>query len=72
MTKPKTLSKPARSLTDEQIAAEDAYLDKQWDEIREALEESGGRGGSPGEWIVERSDEIETERQRRRQSAGSS
>ena len=48
----------AQHMTDAQIAAELADLDRQWDELRELLKESGGHSGSPGEWIVERMDEL--------------
>lgn len=65
LLRPSTLDLPASSLTDEQLAAEEAWLDKEWEDLRTALEESGGFSGSPGEWIWERSGEIETVRLRR-------
>lgn len=66
MKRPNTLRMPASALTDEQLHAEEEYLDKTWAEIRAALEESGGAGGSPGEWVWERRGEIDTARLRRR------
>jgi hypothetical protein len=63
-TKPATLGLPASSLTDAQLDAEDAYLDAVWKEYEDMLEESGGGAGSPGEWIFERTNEIDTARQR--------
>ncbi len=64
-TRPTTLNAPARMLSDAQIALEEVWLGKRWDELRDALEESGGASGSPGEWIWERMGELETEAKRR-------
>jgi hypothetical protein len=55
--------KPARQMTDDAIAAELTQLGKEFDDFREGLE---GMAGSPGEWMVERMDELNTERRRRR------
>jgi hypothetical protein len=52
-------------MTDAELAAEDVRLGEQWVALREALEECGGASGSPGEWLYERLDEIETEMKRR-------
>ena len=54
--------KSARRMTDDAIAAELARLGKEFDEFCDGLE---GMSGSPGEWMVERMDELETERRRR-------
>jgi len=62
--------KPAKDMTDLDIARELDVLDTQVDELRSDLEESGGMSGSPGEWIYERMDELETEMRRRRQAGG--
>ena len=51
----------ARRMTDDQIAAELKQLGDDFDELRRDAE----GGGSPGEWMVERMDELETERRRR-------
>jgi hypothetical protein len=51
-----------RAMTTEAIRAELAALEKQWDESRE---DDIGRGGSPGEWMVERMGELEHELKRR-------
>lgn len=55
--------KPARLMTDDELSAELERVGKQWDELRSDPELAGG--GSPGEWMVERMDEIETEKRRR-------
>lgn len=65
MTRPSTINKPAYMLSDAQINAEEAWLGREWDEMRDALDESGGPSGSPGEWIWERLGELETEMRRR-------
>lgn len=52
------------------IAAELERLDRAWIRVGEALAESGGSQGSPGEWIIERMDELETELRRRHEVAG--
>lgn len=59
--------KSAAAMTDGEIAAELEALDRQWSELRAALEESGGHSGSPGEWMVERMWELEGEQNRRDQ-----
>ena len=64
-SRPNTLNMAARYLSDAQITAEEAWLGAEWDRLRDALEESGGHGGSPGEWIWERMGELETEHKRR-------
>lgn len=53
--------KSARDMTVKEISDELDVLGNQWDNIRATLEESGGMSGSPGEWMVERMDELETE-----------
>ena len=50
-------------VSDSDLENELAKLQKQWDESRSSDDE--GHGGSPGEWMVERMGEIETERKRR-------
>jgi hypothetical protein len=55
--------KPARQMTDDELSAELLAIEKQWDEF--CREIGDGHGGSPGEWMVERMDEIETEKRRR-------
>lgn len=57
--------KPARQLTTKQIRLELDELDDQWKQFRKDLE---GMSGSPGEWMVERMDELETELKRRGES----
>lgn len=54
---------PARHMKDEAIARELKRLGKRWDDLRSSDEELGG--GSPGEWMAERMDELETEQKRR-------
>ena len=56
---------PCAAMTDEQLSAEDTELDTTWKRV-EADDE--GAAGSPGEWVIERSGEIDTERQRRARS----
>lgn len=56
--------KPARSMTDDELTAELARVEKLWTDMR-TDPEFEGHGGSPGEWMVERMDEIETEKRRR-------
>ena len=53
----------ASVLTDEEIKRELSDLAAKWDESRDDDE---GHAGSPGEWIVERMDELETEQKRRK------
>jgi len=55
--------KSAALLSDGEIAAELADLGKKWDAFTASDDE--GHGGSPGEWMVERMDELETEQKRR-------
>jgi len=54
---------PARTMTDLAIAAELRRLGRQWDTLGRDTE---GHGGSPGEWMVERMGELETEQKRRK------
>jgi hypothetical protein len=58
-------TKPASKMTDSQIAIELKKLEREWDDLRDDLEESGGMSGSPGEWLYERMNELETEQKRR-------
>lgn len=53
---------PAAKMSINQINAELAALDTQWDEFCQSCD---GMSGSPGEWMVERMDELETELRRR-------
>lgn len=53
---------PASALSDEEIAAELDELGKKWDA---SFADDEGHSGSPGEWMVERMDELETEQRRR-------
>lgn len=55
--------KPAAELTDEGISRELEELATRWKASRSG--DSEGHGGSPGEWMVERMDELETEQRRR-------
>lgn len=50
-------------MADDDIAAELVLLGDRFAEYRDGIEE--GKSGSPGEWIIERIDELETERRRR-------
>lgn len=54
--------KPARLMTDAEIAVEIFAVEQRFDEYRAACD---GKSGSPGEWLVERLDELETEKLRR-------
>jgi hypothetical protein len=54
----------ARTMTDAEIAAELKALGEKWDESVASDDE--GHGGSPGEWMVERMNELETEQKRRK------
>ena len=56
----------ARHMTDADLAAELADREREWDEMCAALEECGGCSGSPGEWLAERMDELQTEIGRRK------
>ena len=53
----------ATVLTDEEITRELDELEARWKAFQDDIGE--GHGGSPGEWMVERMDELETERNRR-------
>lgn len=55
--------RPAQYLTTEQISDELDMLAAQWREVRDDDE---GHAGSPGEWLVERMDELDAEMERRR------
>lgn len=55
-------SRKAGKLSDVKILAELEKLVAHWDELRDDLE---GHAGSPGEWIIERIAELETEQERR-------
>lgn len=54
--------KPARECTDDELHTELIAICHKWDRGEYCQE----RGGSPGEWIVERIDELETEFRRRK------
>ncbi|HEX5244076.1 MAG TPA: hypothetical protein VFW23_12500 [Tepidisphaeraceae bacterium] len=58
--------RPASKMTNAQLHAELRRVSDEWDEFREGLE---GMSGSPGEWMVERMDEIATEIERRKKNA---
>jgi hypothetical protein len=51
-------------MTDAEIEAELTSLDGQWDALRASDDE--GHGGSPGESLIERMGELETEQKRRK------
>ena len=68
--RPLTLRIPATRLSDAEIDAEEKWLGVQWDASRDALEESGGMSGAPGEWMWERLGELETEAMRRAKGGG--
>ena len=53
----------AQDLTDTEIATELTVLGARWTAFQQADNE--GHGGSPGEWMVERLGELETEQTRR-------
>ena len=55
----------ARQMSDNDIETELRKLFAKWDELQKDLDESGGMSGSPGEWMVERMDELEGEKSRR-------
>ena len=55
-------------MTDDQIAAEMKRLGDEFDDMH-SDPDFEGHGGSPGEWMIERIDELKTERRRRRSSA---
>lgn len=56
-------SERARDMTATELVAEHTRLCLAWDELRSDPELAGG--GSPGEWMIERIGEIETEQRRR-------
>ena len=53
----------AAQMTDAEIAAELSKLGAEWDAFASSDDE--GHGGSPGEWMIERMGELETERSKR-------
>lgn len=55
--------RPAAQMTDEELTCELSLLEKRFKGLREDLDE--GHAGSPGEWMVERMCELETEQSRR-------
>ena len=55
---------PARDLSAAEITREIGRVSELWDEMS-ADDEFEGHGGSPGEWMIERLDELETEQKRR-------
>ena len=57
----------ASKMTIEKIRSELRTLGERWDAFRTGSE---GHGGSPGEWMVERMGELETEQKRRASPAG--
>jgi len=60
-----TAMRNPETMTRAEIRAELADLSKTWDSLRASVEEDGGSGGSPGEWIIERMDWLETALKRR-------
>lgn len=59
---------PASDLTDRELLEEQGRVEKLWDQMHEPDDDGElfeGHGGSPGEWMVERMDEIATEQARR-------
>jgi hypothetical protein len=56
---------PAKNIATAELWRELAKTQEEWDQLRADLEESGGHSGSPGEWLYERMNEIETELGRR-------
>jgi len=65
----------ASDLTDDELRAEQGRVEKLWDSMFESDEDGEvfeGRGGSPGEWMQERMDEIATEQARRSLPTGES
>jgi hypothetical protein len=65
------VSRKVLDMTVREIETELAELERRWQEFREGCEGEGG-GGSPGEWMIERMGELETEKQRRHDDARSS
>lgn len=57
---------PARDMTVKQISDELDVLAQMFRDYRDGLD---GKSGSPGEWMVERMDELETELKRRPDAA---
>jgi hypothetical protein len=53
---------PTSKMSIKQITDELDALDTQWEEFRAKCD---GMSGSPGEWMIERMDELETELKRR-------
>lgn len=56
------MTRRAIDMSDDEITNELGELSAKWGDLRKELEECGGHSGSPGEWMVERMDELETER----------
>lgn len=54
----------AKAMTDKEIARELVELGKRWNSFRAGVEDEG-MSGSPGEWMIERMGELETEQKRR-------
>jgi hypothetical protein len=54
---------PASSLPSSSLEAELDQLERKWDQLMS--DDFDGHGGSPGEWMIERMEEIETELRRR-------
>lgn len=66
----RSLGRPGRhshasKMSNEEISQELARLTVEWNAFRDGLEVDDGMAGSPGEWMVERMDELETEQRRR-------
>jgi len=55
--------RPATALSDAELTRELAELETSWKTFRANIDE--GYGGSPGEWMVERMNELEIEQLRR-------
>lgn len=58
------MSRPARLMSDDDLKTELQSLGERWDSFRASVSDEG-MAGSPGEWMTERMDEIETEQRRR-------
>ena len=58
------IEKPAKLMSSTEIIAERVRLNKEWDDYRRDLD---GHQGSPGEWMIERMGELNTEMKRRAQ-----
>jgi hypothetical protein len=63
--RPNAPALPAKALLDHEIAHEIRRIGKEWDDMF-ADPDFEGHSGSPGEWMVERLNELETEQERRR------